>query len=49
MLKLWLMEVLNIKSQRVQFIKWQQQLWVLKAIMVGLIGIVISNGSNVVN
>ena len=26
MLKLWLMEVLNI-SQKVQFIKWQQQLW----------------------
>ena len=26
--KLWLMEVSNIKSQKVPFIKWQQQLWV---------------------
>jgi len=41
MQKLWLMEVLNIKSQKVQFIKWQQQLWEQKALMVGLIGIVI--------
>ena len=41
MLKLRLMEVLNIKSQKAQFIKWQQQLWEQKALMVGLIGIVI--------
>ena len=41
MLKLWPMEVLNIKIQKAQFIKWQQQLWERKALMVGLIGIVI--------